>query len=340
MKKEVINRIRYQVAFLQKNKDNLTIDADTHPTNLDLLTGDLLSNYQKSSNYYHGRPISGDELLAEMSLAGIDMSLIWQNPAATPYTNNQNENFNRLLQANEYIFNLAQSLPEKFIPAGWTDPKALGLDNALKIVEIFMSQFGFLIIKMNPAQNAFPIDNEEVMVIIRKISELQGIVAFHFGADTPYTPASGLEKIAKTFPGTRIIGIHMGGGGAGYSEAEDLYNEARTLGLKYANLFFVESAKRDTHIESDIITYALAGEPFNKNIACASDAPYGRQAWNFGGYRAMFKGLILSDQHTDPRVRNNPSIFTEDLQQDLMGRNIANLIIEGYKKKFPELFTD
>ena len=131
----------------------------------------------------------------------------------------------------------------------------------------------------------------------------------------------------------------MGGGGASYNEGEELYNQTRELGLKYPNLFFVQSAKRDTHIESDFITYALAGTPFNKNIACASDAPYGRQTWNFGGYLAMFKSLLNSSKHTDIRVRNNPDVFTQEIQRNFMGRNLAGLIINGYKMKFPEFFN-
>ncbi len=337
---DVIERIVRQVNFLTKNKNHLTIDADTHPTDLELLSGSLLDKYTRTPNYYHGRPISGDDLLREMKMAGVDMALIWQNPAATPYTTDQNENYNRLLLANEYIYKLGQSYPEKFIPAGWTDPKALGLDNALKIVDVFMDEFGFLVVKMNPAQNAFPIDSEEVITIVDKISKNKGIAAFHYGADTPYTPASGLEKIARSFPDTRIIGIHMGGGGASYNEGEELYNQTRELGLKYPNLFFVQSAKRDTHIESDFITYTLEGKPFSKNIACASDAPYGRQTWNYGGYRMMFKSLQNSGEHTDNRVRNNPEAFNEDMQQNFMGRNLAELIIDGYKIKFPQLFEN
>lgn len=340
MRADVTQRIVRQVNFLINNKDRLTIDADTHPSNLKLLSGRILDKYKSSENYYHGRPISGDDLLREMKMAAVDMSLIWQNPAATPYTDNQSENYNRLLKANEYIFDLGQSYPEKFIPAGWTDPKALGLANALKIVDVFMNDFGFLIVKMNPAQNAFPIDSADVMAIVEKIAKNNGLVAFHYGADTPYTPAKGLEKIARSFPETRIIGIHMGGGGASYNEGEELYNHTRELGLKCPNLFFVQSAKRDTHIESDFITYTLEGEPFCKNIACASDAPYGRQTWNFGGYRLMFKSLLNSEEHTDERVRNNPEAFNEGMRQNYMGRNLAELIIDGYKLKFAHLFNN
>lgn len=132
----------------------------------------------------------------------------------------------------------------------------------------------------------------------------------------------------------------MGGGGASYNEGEELYAQTRELGLKCPNLFFVQSAKRDTHIESDFITYTLEGKPFSKNIACASDAPYGRQTWNYGGYRMMFQSLLNSRDHTDERVRNNPEAFNENMQQNYMGRNIAELIIDGYKLKFPQLFNN
>lgn len=339
MTEEVVRRIKHQVHFLEKNRDHLIIDADTHPTDPQSLSGEILKRYRESVNYYHGRPISGQDLLAEMNMASVDMSLIWQNPAATVYGGDQDENYRQLLKANEYIFQLGQSFPEKFIPAGWTDPKALGLENALKIVDVFIKDFGFPVVKMNPAQNAFPIDGKDVMTVVEKIAAYKSIVAFHYGADTPYTPASGLERLAVMFPDIRIIGIHMGGGGASYSDAENLYHKTRTLGLKCENLFFVQSAKRDTHIESDFITYALEGKPFNRNIACASDAPYGRQTWNFGGYRSMFDSLLNSLVHTDERVRNNPSVFTEEMRQNFMGRNLADLIINGYKKQYVDLFA-
>ncbi len=331
MEAHVKERIDHQVEFLEKNKNNLIIDADTHITDLEDLPEKLGKKYKDTANYFHGRPVSARDLLTEMSLAGVDMSLTWQNPSATPYTGNRDSNFNQLLKANEYIFTMSQENPEKFLPAGWTDPKALGLGNAVRIVEKCILEFGFPIVKMNPAQNAYPIDSREVFKVVEKISELNAIAAFHYGADTPYTPAKGLEKIARAFPGTRIIAVHMGGGGAGYVEGEELYNQTRELGLQYENLFFIQSAKRDTHIESDFITYTLAGEPFSKNIACASDAPYGRQTWNFGGYRLMFASLANGESHTDPRVRENPDLFNTEVIKNYMGRNFAELVIEGYR---------
>lgn len=332
METKVLNRINHQLQYLSGNMNRLVIDADTHATDLDALEGKLLDSYKYNINYYHGRPLSAEELISEMKGAGVDMSLIWQNPAALLYVDDKDKNFISLLKANQYISDSANTYPEQFIPAGWTDPKALGLGNAIRLTEICIREFGFLIVKMNPAQNAYPIDSEDVFKVVRKIVSLGGLPAFHYGADTPFTPAEGIEKIANSFPESKIIAIHMGGGGAGYVEAENLYRESRSLGLRCPNIFFVQSAKRDTHIESDFITYTLAGKPYAHNIACGSDAPYGRIAWNFGGYRAMFDNLINNPEHSDRRVRENRHLFNEEMKIDYMGRNLARLVVEGYEK--------
>jgi predicted TIM-barrel fold metal-dependent hydrolase len=331
MENNIQERIDNQLGFLKKNRNNLVIDADTHITNLESLPAGLLEKFRSTRNYYHGKPISAEDLLTEMTMAGVDMSLVWQNPAATPYNRDQRNNYEQLLKANLYIAAMAEKYPEQLIPAGWTDPEALGLDYALALTEYCIVELGFPIVKMNPAQNAYPIDREDVMKVVEKIQQLKGIVAFHYGADTPYTPAAGLEKIARSFPATRIIGVHMGGGGAGYVEAEALYQQTRELGLNYKNLFFIQSAKRDTHIESDFIAYTLAGEPYNRQIACASDAPYGRQTWNFGGYRLMFASLVNAENHPDERLRENPELFNTEMVKNYMGRNLADLVISGYE---------
>jgi predicted TIM-barrel fold metal-dependent hydrolase len=331
MENNIQDRIDIQLEFLKKNRNNLVIDGDTHITDLENLPDGLLEKYRSTRNYYHGKPISAEDLLAEMEMAGVDMSLVWQNPAATPYTRDVRNNFEQLRKANQYIAEMAGKYPEKLIPAGWTDPQALGLEGALELTAFCIVELGFPIVKMNPAQNAYPIDREDVMKIVEKIQELRGMAAFHYGADTPYTPAEGLEKIARAFPDTRIIGVHMGGGGAGYLEAEELYQKSREMGLSNKNLFFIQSAKRDTHIESDFITYTLAGEPHNRKIACASDAPYGRQTWNFGGYRLMLASLVNAENHPDVRLRENPELFNTEMIKNYMGRNFADLVIGGYE---------
>lgn len=328
--KEALEQIRLRLNFLRENKDKLVIDGDTHATDTASLSGDILSRYRSELNYYHGKPFSAEDLLCEMEMAEVDMALIWQNPAATVYTISRDENFEALLRANRYIYESGVKYPEKFIPAGWTDPKALGTGHAKELARICVQDFGFAIVKMNPAQNAFYIDSDPVVEVMDYIVDMGAVPAFHFGADTEFTPAEGLANLSKRHPGHPVIGIHMGGGGASYPLAEGLYTEARKIGLQYPNIRYVLSAKRDTHIESDLITYTLAGEPYCSNLFCGSDAPYGRMTWNFGGYRSMFRSLLHGATHTDLRVRQNPELFTEKVAAGYMGGNLAEFMIGAY----------
>jgi predicted TIM-barrel fold metal-dependent hydrolase len=317
--------------FLEQHQGRIIIDADTHATDTSALRGELRERFERTSGYYHGRPVSAEDLLAEMEMAGVDMALIWQNPAATDYTADEDRNAETLLAANRYIRDAAARYPERFIPAGWTDPQACGERNALRIVETCVWDYGFPIVKMNPAQNRFPIDGPVVGRIVDRIVELGAVPAFHFGADTPYTPAEGLEAVALRHPEHPVLAVHMGGGGAGYEEAEELYQKARGLGLRRPNLRFILSAKRDTHMESDIIAYQLAGPPFSAHLFCGSDAPYGRMSWNFGGFRAMLASL-RSPRHPDPRVRAHPELFRDGFEQAYLGGSFARFVAEACRR--------
>lgn len=319
-------------AHLERSGAELVIDADTHMTDLQALSGVLRERYETSPNYYHGRPISAEDLLCEMEMARVDAALSWQNPAATPYTSDLDRNAEKLLAANRYVRDNAVKHLGRFIPGGWTDPKACGVEGAKRIAEACVLEFGFPFVKMNPAQNGYAIDSAEVIAVLDRIVELGAVPAFHFGADTQFTPAEGLEKLLLRHPGHPLLAIHMGGGGAGYLEAESLYVKARLLGLKHPNLRFALSAKRDTHIESDLIAYQLAGEPFSRNLMCGSDAPYGRMTWNFGGYRWMFRSLMDGARHTDPRLNRKPGAFTEDAVAGYLGGNLARLTLETCRR--------
>jgi predicted TIM-barrel fold metal-dependent hydrolase len=258
--------------------------------------------------------------------------LVWQNPAATVYGGSLEANTRALTEANRYVLESARRYPGRFIPAGWVDPKACGLDHTLELVERLVAEFGFLIVKLNPAQNGYPIDGPLSLAVVDRIVAAGAIPAFHFGADTPYTPAEGLRRLAERHPERPLIAVHMGGGGAGYLEAEALYRVARQLGLECPNIRYVFSAKRDTHIESDLIAYQLAGEPFRRHLFCGSDAPYGRMTWNFGGFRAMFRGLIDCETHTDARVRARPGLFTPEAARNYLGGNFARFAAAEYRR--------
>lgn len=298
------------------------IDADTHITDVDAARPAIRERYFASAEYFHGRPNSAEDLLCELDLSGVDMALSWQDPGSTAYGEDQDANAEALLQANRYVFESARRHPARIVPAGWTDPQACGVRNAVRIAESCVREFGFFIVKMNPAQNAYPIDSAAVQAVVDRIVDLGAVPAFHFGADSPFTPAAGLERHLLRHPGHPFIGVHMGGGGASYEGGEQLAQEARRLGLTYPQLRYILSTKRDTHMETDLLLYQRAGPPFSENLFCASDAPYGRVSWNFGGFRQMLRTLEI----------RNPDVFTPEVSANFLGRNFARFAVEGFER--------
>lgn len=325
--KEFIN---IQLNYLLKNYRKLVIDADTHITDINNLYLEQKSKLISTNNYYHGKPISLEQLLIGMKLSNINMSLTW--PTCTTYTEDKCTNYNKLLNANLYVANSAYTFPKYIIPAGWTDPIALGVEKAKELAKLCILELGFPIVKMNPAQSSFQINSSFVFEILDCIIDSGGIPAFHYGSDTIYTRPENFERVISRYPNIPIIAVHMGGGGASYVDAEDSYQESRELGLKYHNLRFIMSSKRDSHMESDFITYQLAGEPYCNNLFCGSDAPYGNQAWNFGGFRSLFDSFTKSENYPDQRIKSNPGLFTPESIAGYMGANFAILLIEVYER--------
>ncbi|WP_188052321.1 amidohydrolase family protein [Aureimonas fodinaquatilis] len=321
-----------RVEFLRQNADRLVIDGDVHPTDRKTLPAAVRQRIESDANYYHGRPLLTENLFARMEQAGIDMALCWQNPAVLQYGDDQKQNAELLTAANQQIAALAREHPERVIPAGWTDPKALGVDAAIALARRCVEEFGMPVVKMNPAQNQYPIDSDEVAQVVDVIVGLGAVPAFHFGSDTPFTPAEGLARIAKRNPDSPVIGVHMGGGGGNFVDAEPTYQAARQIGLENPNIFFVLSAKRDVHIESALITYANAGRPFSRNLGAGSDAPYADMVFSYGAFRALFAALGDGQTYGDPRLAAKPDLFDEEMVSGFMGGNLARLIADASER--------
>lgn len=330
MPPQLAQQIAARVAYLNENR--VVIDADTHISNPELYGDAMVERVAETANYFHGRPITAEQLLQEMVLASVDTSLAWQNPSVTSNDGTRSENFDALLAANRYVYEASVRYPKRIIPAGWTDPKALGANRAMRMVDECVIGFGMSIVKMNPAQGGYDMGGEHVLEVTDHIVARGAVPAFHYGADTPHTPVSALRTIAERIAPHPVIGIHMGGGGASYVAADEQYIASRALGLEHPNIHYILSTKRDAHIRSALITYQYAGEPFSRNLSCASDAPYGVPAWNFGGFRALFAGLSSSAEYPDWRIRQHPGLFSEEDVARYMGGNIAALVLQAYER--------
>ncbi len=330
--KNTAARMNDRRQYLRDNRQRLTIDADVHPTDRAALPPDVAHRIESDPNYFHGRPVLSEDLLATMDRAGVDMALCWQNPAMLPYGNDEGENAARLAGANDRIGALANAHPDRVIPAGWTDPKALGVQAACRLAEHCVRDLAMPVVKMNPAQNAYPIDSDMVMEVVDTIVDLGAVPAFHFGADTPYTPTSGLVEVAGRHPNHPVIAVHMGGGGGHFVDSEETYQTARTAGLEHPNIFYPISAKRDAHLVSDLVTYADAGPPFCNNLALATDTPYCDMTWIMGGWSATFDALSDGASHGDPRLAARPDLFDARMIQGFRGRNMADLVVAAYDR--------
>lgn len=314
-------RVAARLDYMEGAAGNLVIDGDVHPTDADALPPDMAERVAQDPDYFHGRPLLSDDLVPTMDAAGVDMALCWQNPATLPYTDDKAENARRLTGANARIAALADRHPTRVIPAGWTDPKALGVEAACTLARTCVERFGMPVVKMNPAQNAYPIDDPMVLAVVDVIAGLGAVPAFHFGADTEFTPTEGLARVAEHLGTHPVIGVHMGGGGGHFVESEATYQSARALGLLRENVFYVLSAKRDAHIESDVIAYAQSEA--RHRIAVASDAPYSGMVWNFAAYRGLF-AQMQSGAHPDRRLAG--AGLSAGTVAGYMGGNLAALV--------------
>ncbi len=323
--------LRARLAWLAEEGHRLVLDGDTHATDPALVPAPMQARMAAEPGYFHGRPLTAEELVWEMDATDVDAALCWQNPAATPYGDDKAANRAALWAANRAIAEAAERFPRRFIPAGWTDPRALGRDAAIALARACVEELGFAVVKMNPAQNAYPIDDPDVLAVVDALVSLGAVPAFHYGGDTSFTPAEGLARVAARHPGHPVIAVHMGGGGGHFVASEPLYQATRALGLATPNLFWILSARRDTHSESDLIAFRAAGAPFDRAIALASDAPYGRMSWNFGGYRQMF-ATLRHPGHPDPRLRADPSLFDDEAVARFMGGNLAALLVEAHRR--------
>jgi len=309
------------------------VDADVHisdPSADHVL--EIPKYVSHPEDYFQGKGVSAEQVVADMAVAGIDMCLVWQNPASTAYVGDPAADFQTLRRANEYVAQAAATYPTKFLPAGWTDPLSLGTEKAKEMACYCIHELGMAVVKLNPAQNHFMVDSPDVVAVIDAIVQNGALPALHFGADTPFTPAEGLLAIARHIAPHPIIAVHMGGGGAGFMEAERLYHEARRIGLEQRNIVFVESAKRETHIETDLIVYAGDSDGASSRLCFGSDSPYGLQSAQLSAMKGLFTRLEDPENHPDARVRDGSVTFGPAIRDGFLGGNIARLYADTCRK--------
>lgn len=237
----------------------MIVDADTHISPFNTSVYD----------------ITRDELLRRMDRAGVERALIWLRP---PY-------MREIAPANRYVYEATQAHPDRFIGFGWVDPH-LGKDAMLDEIKRCVDDYGFYGVKLNGAQNEFPIDHPELALpLIAAIAQTGKALAFHIGTDAyDATHPMRLGNIAGMFPQTPILMVHLGGVGF-----HDLSNAAIAIMQQHSNVTGIGSAIRPVNVLKAI--KALGAE----RVCFGSDAPFNLIHVERAAYDALLKDELSAE---------------------------------------------
>jgi predicted TIM-barrel fold metal-dependent hydrolase len=233
----------------------MIIDADTHITPVK-----------------GGLNIQADELVRRMEAAGVDQAVTWTQPAYFPDVD----------AGNALVYQAAQKYPDRILGFGWADPH-FGLADAKDQIKRCVEQYGFYGVKLNGAQNRFTIDSEELATpLIEEIVKMGVILAFHIGSDAyeathPYR----LAKIARRYPDTPILAVHMGG-----VAFHDLSDAAIEAAQECPNITLIGSAVRAVNVLKAIQTLGP------ERVCFGSDTPFALMHVELAMYQALMRDEV------------------------------------------------
>jgi predicted TIM-barrel fold metal-dependent hydrolase len=236
----------------------MIIDADCHITPLQ-----------------GGWNIQVEELIRRMDYAGVDKALTWLQPAYFPNVN----------AGNALVYAATKKYPDRILGFGWADPH-FGLDAAKDQIKQCVEEYGLYGVKLNGAQNNFYIDDENLaMPLIEEIAKTGKILAFHIGTDSfENTHPFRLAKIAKRFPETQILAVHMGG-----IAFHDLSTACIEAAQECSNIVLIGSGVRAVNILKAIKTLGA------DRVCFGSDTPFAMMHVELAMYAALMKDEVVGE---------------------------------------------
>jgi predicted TIM-barrel fold metal-dependent hydrolase len=225
-----------------------------------------------------GWGIQTEELIRRMDYSGVEKALTWLQPAYFPDVD----------AGNALVYEAARQYPDRILGFGWADPH-FGLDTARDQIKRCMEEYGFYGVKLNGAQNRFYIDSEDMALpLIEEIVKIGAILAFHIGTDAyegthPYR----LAKIARRFPETQILCVHMGG-----VAFHDLSDSAIEAAQECPNITLVGSGVRAVNILKAIKTLGA------ERVCFGSDTPFAMMHVELAMYEALMRDEVTQEERS------------------------------------------
>jgi len=148
-------------------------------------------------------------------------------------------------------------------------------------------QYGFHGVKLNGAQNDFFVDDPEVSLpLVEEIAKTGKLLAFHCGVDAfERTHPMRIAKIARQFPETQILCVHMGG--VGFPDMSKAMIEAAQ---ECRNLHLIGSMVLHTSILKAVRTLGAA------RVSFGSDTPFALMHVCVAMYHALLEGEVTPEQ--------------------------------------------
>ena len=223
-----------------------------------------------------GVNISVDELLRRMDRAGVDKALVWLAP---PYRREIDE-------SNAYVCRSVRAHPDRLLGFGWADPR-LGVQKAKEMARKCLYQYGFFGVKLNGAQNDFFIDDPDIsMPVVEEIAKSGKLLAFHCGVDAcERTHPLRIARIARKFPETQILCVHMGGVGL-----PDMSRAMIEMAQECPNLHLIGSMVLHTAVLSAVETLGA------ERVSFGSDTPFALMHVCMAMYNALLDGAVTPEQ--------------------------------------------
>lgn len=168
-------------------------------------------------------------------------------------------------ESNRYVYEQSRLYP-RFVPFGWANVME-GEEKAIADAKKCLEEFGFVGVKFNGAQNGYPIDSLSALRVCEQIAKRNGIIAFHIGFDEPnLTSPFRAAVVAREFPETPIVMVHMGGASKTRENASRAVIDVAKL---CPNMMLVGSA-----IEAECVKTAI-DELGPERVMFGNDAPSG-----------------------------------------------------------------
>ena len=236
------------------------------------------------SNMQQNIQITAETLITEMQALGIDKSLIWLHPAQK-----EDEPCDYVAQ-NRYIYNASIRYPNYFLPVGWINPRKYPFNEIKKQIHTQIFEYGFKGIKLNGAQNFYSLSDENLVYpVIEEIVKTGAFLAFHCGND-PNTNPQNVKKIAKMFPDTKILMVHMG---------QTLCDDAISAAQECQNIILIGSGMPD---RTPIVKAVKTLSP--QRVCFGSDAPFFSTKDILREYHLLLDDMLSGEELEDIFANN------------------------------------